>query len=162
MSASGRWDNVYPAGLQDAAENVFRGLAGNYPDADVDLILGRPSGSSADPRGVGANSLEKAVHVAPADLDARIAELRKAINAEKARIASAYVAANQRPPAGFLTSPEQHPDAPQLRELEAEAEHYRDKANDVTEHDLSEHYMNQARDYEDRASKLRSAIERSI
>src|ERR1700691_1361673 len=29
--------NVYPAGLQDAAENVFRGLAGNYPDADVDL-----------------------------------------------------------------------------------------------------------------------------
>jgi hypothetical protein len=154
--------NRYPAGLQEAGEKVLGGLACNYADADIDLIMGRPSGSSADPRAFGVNSLEKAVHVATADLDERISDLRKQINAEKARIANAYAAANQRPPAGFLTSPSQHPDASKLRELEASAQHYRDKANAVTEHDLSAFYRTEAEDYEDRAAKLRAAIERSV
>ena len=170
--------NCYPAGLQEAGESIFRGLGCNFSDADIDLIMGYPRGSSVDPiqlnyqqTGIvekatagrrGATSLEKAVHVATADLDARIANLRKAIDAEKARIAKAYADANQPLPRGFLTSPSQHPDADKLRELEASAQHYRDKASAVTEHDLSAFYRTEAEDYEDRAAKMRAAIERSV
>jgi hypothetical protein len=199
-----RRDNVYPAGMQEAAESKRHGLAAGYLDADLDVILGRKDeqgnyaavekanapkrkarpgegycqfcgdvvkGSeyikgSAHWGGVclkrsNHDGLEKAVRVATDALDVRAAELRKELAAYKAQIAADYAAAGRPVPPGFLTSPAQHPDAPKLRALEAEAQRFREIAKDVTEHELSEHYTNQAWDYEDRADKMRQAIEAS-
>jgi len=159
-----RGDNQYPPGLVNACEERLLGKSPEY-DCDLDAVLdiGQAEKAKAGaPHRSGATTLQKAVQSATAPLDERISDLRKAINAEKARIANAYVAAKQRPPAGFMTSPEQHPDAGKLRELEASAEHYRDKASAVSEQDLSTFYRAEAEDYEDRAAKLRAAIGRSV
>jgi hypothetical protein len=162
-------DNVYPSGMREAGEKiVHNGLAANYPDADLHAILGREAEKAKAPKLSGATPVEKALRdtaslsAGYADVKRRTDDLRKEINAYKAKIVKDYQAANMPIPPGFLSSPEQHPDMPRLRELEKSAEKYRDMANGITEHDLSEHYMNQARDYEDRAARLRSAIGASL
>jgi hypothetical protein len=153
--------HIYVPGLVDACNRRLLGKEPEY-DCDIDAVLGIGQAEKATAGRRNATSLEKAVNIATADLDDRIANLRKAIDAEKARIAKAYADANQPLPRGFLPSPSQHPDAGKLRELEAEAEKFRDMANSVSEHDLRAHYRAEAEDYEDRAAKLRAAMERSI
>lgn len=104
-------------------------------------------------------ALDKAISDARTTLDGKAAALRNELNAYKAQIAADYTAANRPIPPGFLTSPAQHPHVGKLRELEASADHYRDRANSVSEHALSAFYRAEAEDYEDRAAKLRAAIE---
>ena len=153
--------HMYAPGLLRACEERRLGREPAYDECDIDSVLGLKAEKATVGRR-SATSLEKAVQSATTDLDERISDLRKELNAYKAQIAADYVAANKPVPPGFLSSPQQHPDAGKLRDLEASAEHYGDKANAVTEHDLSAFYRAEAEDYEDRASKLRAAMERSI
>lgn len=154
--------HVYVPGLVDACDRRLTGKEPNFDGCDIDAVLGIGETEKATAPRRGASPVEKAVHSATADLDRRIANLRKDINAYKAQIAADYKAANRPLPRDFLSSPEQHPDMPELSDLEASAEKFRDMAKGVSEHDLSEVYMKQARDCEEKAARLRSAIEASL
>jgi hypothetical protein len=166
-----RGENQFPPGLVSACEERLLGKSPEY-DCDLDAVLGigqAEKDSTNLPELSGRTPIEKAVNEAMASLDRKTSGLRKEINAfktelnaYKAQIAADYIRAKQPIPSGFLTSPEQHPSMPELRELEASAQKYRDMANGIGEAELSEHYMSQARDYEDKAARLRRAIEASI